>query len=423
MQKQMNPNKQLSKARQQLDSFRHVNFNLKKHIPRSRVSKQKMFTFKKTSKKGNKVEILYDVRPLCSPLSDQEDSSLESTGYQYNRRRSRMEHLNVTSNSFHYVCDDIQLTIATFLDESDARALMITNKHLYTLLMEATFLWEMWCYERWPHLPAGVTFADDSCGIPNYPYLLSIAAENPPPTLVDRSTFTFRGLPLFRTLNQSPNTVQYVNMVGTGDRCIRSNKPMVCPNQVERKNAMFKLFKRNDRTAFQPFSSPFVASGKVILTPRQVSYFEISILQDAGTDFPTTHSHRNPDLSDCVAIGLSTKSFRCHTRMPGWDEHSYGYHGDDGGIFHASGDMLKRFGPSFGKGDTIGCGIDFLAGAIFFTLNGKFLGYGWKNLNDLSSKELYPTVGIDSNAPVECNFGQSNFKFDLCAFIEKQKNP
>lgn len=108
--------------------------------------------------------------------------------------------------------------------------------------------------------------------------------------------------------------------------------------------------------------------------------------------------------------------------MPGWDAFSYGYHGDDGGIFHSSGDMLKRFGPSFGKGDTIGCGVSYHPrnGGIFFTLNGKFLGFAWANLDGLAQKELYPTVGVDSNAPVDCNFGAKEFKFNLNDFLKKE---
>ena len=93
------------------------------------------------------------------------------------------------------------------------------------------------------------------------------------------------------------------------------------------------------------------------------------------------------------------RTFVAFPECPGGDSSSYGYHGDDGGIFHASGDMLKRFGPPYGKGDTVGCGVDYLNGGIFFTLNGKMLGYGWTGL-ELHKKELYPTIGVDSNAPV-----------------------
>ncbi len=36
-------------------------------------------------------------------------------------------------------------------------------------------------------------------------------------------------------------------------------------------------------------------------------------------------------------------------RMPGWDPHSYGYHGDDGNAFSGDGDSLP-YGPLFTTG-------------------------------------------------------------------------
>ena len=142
--------------------------------------------------------------------------------------------------------------------------------------------------------------------------------------------------------------------------------------------------------------------------------------------------------SDCIAVGVSTSSFRLKGRMPGWDRHSYGYHGDDGGAFHAGGDMERLFGPKFGgcgnnrgdddgdgdgnaAADTVGCGVDYVKGGIFFTLNGRFLGYGWTDVSDVTDPkvDLYPTVGIDSSRPIACNFGERPFEFDLGGFARQ----
>jgi hypothetical protein len=131
-----------------------------------------------------------------------------------------------------------------------------------------------------------------------------------------------------------------------------------------------------------------------------VAYFEVEILQKEriGDDVPRATT------SECVAVGLATEAFHVHSRMPGWDSLSFGYHGDDGRTFHSGGGA--RFGSAFGVGDTVGCGIDYVARGIFFTLNGRFLGYGWKNLGpELLNHALYPVVGIDTSAPIQLNFG------------------
>jgi hypothetical protein len=59
--------------------------------------------------------------------------------------------------------------------------------------------------------------------------------------------------------------------------------------------------------------------------------------------------------------------------FPGWKEFTWGYHSDDGKIYaeHIYG---RRYGPEFGKGDIVGCGVDWQSEAYFFTLNGQFLG-------------------------------------------------
>lgn len=58
----------------------------------------------------------------------------------------------------------------------------------------------------------------------------------------------------------------------------------------------------------------------------------------------------------------------------GWEKGSYGYHGDDGCTFRF-GAHNKHYGPEFGyKGDTIGCGINFTDGTIWFTKNGADQG-------------------------------------------------
>lgn len=195
-----------------------------------------------------------------------------------------------------------------------------------------------------------------------------------------------------------------------------------------------------------PFVVPFIdqstneTTTTVNVTPRFVSYFEVSILKlqddnngddiissDTGTETQRGSPTHRTSYNDCVAIGVAAKAFQYQSRMPGWDKQSYGYHSDDGGIFHSSGEMLKPFGPKYGPGDTVGCGIDYVSKGIFYTLNGEFLGYAWKRISDdMLQNDLFPTVGIDTNSPIHLNFGSADsgaFQFDLSKFIKKDEKP
>ena len=59
--------------------------------------------------------------------------------------------------------------------------------------------------------------------------------------------------------------------------------------------------------------------------------------------------------------------------MPGWPNYeSWGYHGDDGGIFHNTGSHKLAY-ATYSQGDVVGCGIDNQK-RMFFTKNGKLLG-------------------------------------------------
>ena len=199
------------------------------------------------------------------------------------------------------------------------------------------------------------------------------------------------------------------------------------------------------------------------LTPRLVHYFEVTILPASDAVVPpndvasssssrrsttrTTRTtqhllHHQPDdnhmARECVAIGLSRREFSLHTRMPGWDSWSFGYHGDDGGVFYETGHMLHEYGPSFGVDDVIGCGIDYLHHEICFTKNGNYLGPAWKHLDkcyggDFYQHSWYPTVGMDTTCLIDCNFGIQDqqqeqnqqhrpFCFDLVQYMQQHQH-
>eukprot|EP00934_Nitzschia_sp_Nitz4_P005093 Nitzschia sp. Nitz4//scaffold141_size107518//99610//101178//NITZ4_004300-RA/size107518-processed-gene-0.94-mRNA-1//1//CDS//3329536360//5083//frame0 len=320
------------------------------------------------------------------------------------------------------------------------------------------------------HLP---TAASSVASKTNIPLLLSLTPSNLPTTmdiaLMKRPVRRLRSIPpspprssqmeVCRTQDPSTVAVRYTGEVGLGDRCIRANNPLPRPSQdtsafslsslrdahavppvwnAERPRTRFYDFLCRTAMAMMQYPRPFVApylksENNWQVTPSLVAYFEVDILHssEATTEENTTRhpaSHRSfwgARRTECVAIGLGTRSFQVHGRMPGWDSQSVGYHGDDGGVFHASGGMLEQYGPTFGSGDTVGCGIDFVEQAIFYTLNGEFLGYALKHATTFCKlfleQDLYPVVGIDSHVPVSMNFGKTKpFQFDLAAHFNEQ---
>lgn len=102
-------------------------------------------------------------------------------------------------------------------------------------------------------------------------------------------------------------------------------------------------------------------------------------------------------------------------RLPGWEQESWGYHGDDGHSFACSASG-KPYGPKFSALDVVGCGINFRTGSAFFTKNGIFLGEAFQGIK---LERLYPSVGIKKPGEhVRANFGQTPFVFDIDTFLE-----
>lgn len=51
----------------------------------------------------------------------------------------------------------------------------------------------------------------------------------------------------------------------------------------------------------------------------------------------------------------------------------WAYHGDDGKNYSGTG-KGESYGPTYTKGDRIGCGVDFKDRTIYYTKNGQFFG-------------------------------------------------
>ncbi|XP_015121901.1 ran-binding protein 9 [Diachasma alloeum] len=115
-----------------------------------------------------------------------------------------------------------------------------------------------------------------------------------------------------------------------------------------------------------------------------------------------------------MGIGLSAHGVNVN-RLPGWDKHSYGYHGDDGHSFCSSG-TGQPYGPTFTTGDVIGCGVNLVDNTAFYTKNGHHLGVAFTDL----PPNLYPTVGLQTPGEVvDANFGQTPFVFDIGDMINE----
>ncbi|EPS30922.1 hypothetical protein PDE_05875 [Penicillium oxalicum 114-2] len=121
-----------------------------------------------------------------------------------------------------------------------------------------------------------------------------------------------------------------------------------------------------------------------------------------------------------IGIGFSSTKASVE-RLPGWEQESWAYHGDDGkSFFGESQGQGRPYGPTFGVGDTVGCGVDFSTGSAFFTKNGIFLGNAFHELRNV---KLYPSVGMKRQPPVhlKANFGQEPFMFDIDGMVTTER--
>ena len=230
----------------------------------------------------------------------------------------------------------------------------------------------------------------------------------------------------------------------TDDRAIRSRRPFPAldkfadvrtdEDQVEAADAdgiagYWAASRRDPRQVHTNVWQPRLhGDGSLILVPLECLYFEVSL--DARDQTYTEERHP-PELDECVAVGLGTARFPLSGSQPGWKNASVGYHSDDGNLFRATGQGCS-YGPRFGDGDTVGCGICLLTGAVFFTHNGTYLGvamYDW-----IGDQELFPIVGVGSHTRGTITFGAcidkpaGGFKFDpaswpCCRAADFQRNP
>jgi hypothetical protein len=145
-----------------------------------------------------------------------------------------------------------------------------------------------------------------------------------------------------------------------------------------------------------------------------------------------------------IGVGFSSSKASLE-RLPGWEQESWAYHGDDGkSFFGESQGQGKPYGPTFAANDTIGCGVNFATGCAFFTRNGVFLGrlrivsvceycceidtdlfLIGNAFRELRNVKLYPSVGMKKQpgAHLRANFGQKEFMFDINGMMKVGFSP
>lgn len=219
-------------------------------------------------------------------------------------------------------------------------------------------------------------------------------------------------------------------------------------------------FPVESRHRYDPPSAPFLhvlpavaaagpgapASRQRRLGLRMTAYFEVALSPPGGGERRAAAGGAPfafDDEQGCVAVGLARRGFPLSGVMPGWDSFSVGYHSDDGHVFNGSG-IGRHFGPTFGRGDVVGCGIVYLgtshcplrlqrrrrepegSGApasrslaefvpgdspcVFFTLNGALVGHP---LPIDVRHAWHAVIGMDVPDLISVNFGAAPFRFPL----------
>ncbi|KAI1300515.1 hypothetical protein EDD11_006174 [Mortierella claussenii] len=112
-----------------------------------------------------------------------------------------------------------------------------------------------------------------------------------------------------------------------------------------------------------------------------------------------------------ISIGIASKSLRKNCQV-GWDLNSWGYHSDDGFLYFGNGKQNIKYAYEYKENDVVGCGINFVDRAVFFTQNGDMLGVAFRFIKD--TIPLYPAIGLShAGTEINANFGDQTFLFNI----------
>ena len=193
------------------------------------------------------------------------------------------------------------------------------------------------------------------------------------------------------------------------------NIPTSNQDSFKNKDFKFRFINNKNITFVNEFTVKYTGKGiskidygivqteKEIVNKRPVFYYEANIIND-GKENDLLIGIGEKNLTEkCIQLGLTTFSFGYHSKGKSYNNKKN-----------------NKYGETFAKGDIIGCGVDFIDKSIFYTKNGKFLDYAFKEINFELNKDLfYPSICMHSlNIEIQLNFGKEDFKFDINNYYE-----
>ena len=193
------------------------------------------------------------------------------------------------------------------------------------------------------------------------------------------------------------------------------NIPISNQDSFKNKDFKFRFINNKNITFVNEFTVKYTGKGiskidygivqteKEIVNKRPIFYYEANIIND-GKENDLLIGIGEKDLTEkCIQLGLTTYSFGYHSKGKSYNNKKN-----------------NKYGETFAKGDIIGCGVDFINKSIFYTKNGKFLDYAFKEINfELNKDFFYPSICMHSlNIEIKLNFGKEDFKFDINNYYE-----
>ncbi|CCE63346.1 hypothetical protein TPHA_0E02540 [Tetrapisispora phaffii CBS 4417] len=130
---------------------------------------------------------------------------------------------------------------------------------------------------------------------------------------------------------------------------------------------------------------------------------------------PRVFSDTNSNRTSTISFPHRPNTNSTDTTSETWDG-MYGICGIDGTVL---GENKKPLTTPFTVEQTIGCGINYIDGSIFFTKNGLLLGSGYESIEET---ELIPFIAIKPGTEVRTNFGlYDHFLFDILGYQDHWK--